>query len=404
MSSLNHNESSFWSTRKLLISYRLLSLPAKTKISLKDLAFPFNYPKSSLSDSWETFRIFWCLIHLKGCGVKVTKLSIDSSAVLINHLPDTALLPSNPGSLKNIVSGPFVDHLTPSGDGDFLLPQLSEIIKNQLILPGCFKYAVEIDRTKLRKALYSYLKLYRQGKLHHKKNTFGHAFMKRLFDKFWKLLIFRQGDNFKWSLGYSAGKSGLGHDEFIHTFQRNFRHEYQLWYKGRYQLRVFEYILASHSAKEIQLKGIDSWTNPIDLQDEISLKDYCALHSRPIEAVFSLKLVPPKKKTSVAFWRKSISKIEIVPSDHGQFWIYLNENHNEPIIMNKSSKTGKLWYQLAQDGAVPLAKFRSSYQYITTDKRFKFFSKTNYSFQKLLELDEDEYILPVPQVTVTIKE
>lgn len=210
-------------------------------------------------------------------------------------------------------------------------------------------------------------------------------------------MSFRQGNRFILVL-----ESYNNQDEFLTIFRKNFTYEYDMWLTGRYKLLLWEHLIYLAMKEEIQLNFLHSTITPKEQPYQPNFSHFDA-HEVPLSSAVEITLIPHKPKRSLQFWTKTISTIEIDANDHGNYYIYLNEEYNHPIVMSNRTKSGKLWYHLANDGFAPFADFRSTYDYIQSDKRFKFFAKTKYAFRKLLDRDEDGYIIPAEGIRVKLR-
>ncbi|MDW3650995.1 MAG: hypothetical protein R8P61_28215 [Bacteroidia bacterium] len=409
---LNSTINPFWSGRKLLIAYHLLRQNPKQSIPLSDLIYPIKYPHTVITHSWEAYRTFICLLNLTDIGITIKKVILDplfyahgdfDTRWNLHEVPTDF----SPEDVYTIISGPFADHINKEGNGEFILIKkpLPISIQNALRAPGFFHCLIDVEKRKLRKTLTTYCRDYKAGRLNGRKSVFGYAFTNRLLEKFFKTLTFRQGKHLAYTLGSRTTNSGKLQDQLTDVFRKQFKYEYDLWRKGEYQLPFFEHLITMALKEELTLDGFEvAPPKPDSESSETEIMHWWGYDQLELDAHLRFTLVPPKPKNNLMFWNKSISVIEIEPSDQDHMYVFLNEQYNEPLVMSRRTKSGKLWYALAKDGFAPISDFRSTYRYITLDKRFKFFAKTKYSFSRLLELDEDGYVIPISGVTVRLRE
>lgn len=402
---------SFWSGRKLLIAFHLLHKKTKQSIPLSDLVYPFHYPRSLVTDTWEAYRIFRCLINLEDIGITVKKIAIDplfyshgemDAYWNLNNIPTEFTAQD----VNTIINGPFADDINQEGQGAFILTRdpIPVSVQNALRAPGFFHCMLEINGRKLKKALTTYLKEYKTGQLRGRQSVFGYSFTNRLWEKFFKTLTFRQGTHLSYRLGSRSTVSDELQDQFTDSFHRSFAYEYDLWRKGEYQLPFLEHLISLTLNEELTLDSFEVASPDFDPEHpEPNLLHRWSLHRLKLSVNLSFTQIVPKPQSSLKFWSKKISVIEIEPSNTKQFFVYLNQVYKEPLILTKATKSGKLWYTLVTDGFVEFAPFRRIYEYINTDPRFKFFAKTKYSPHHLLERDGDGYIIPATGVSIRFR-
>ncbi|MEM6342666.1 MAG: hypothetical protein AAF927_02255 [Bacteroidota bacterium] len=403
----------FWSGRKLLMAYQLLVQNLKGGIPLTQLIFPFRYPMTTTTLSWEAYRTFICLSHLKSIGITLKKVKVDPLFFALQKedpewLSDEPMTQFTPAKVNAIIGGAFADQIDGEGNGEFLLmtEPVPDSILNVLRAPGFFTCVIEVDKKKLKKALTHYIRAYRAGELYvrGKVSVFGHAFTNRLFDKFLKALTFRQGKALTFQFGMPSKRSAQPSDQFLNTFYKSFRYEYELWQSGQYYLPFFEHLISLTLQEDIALESCKAERMILDPTsgEEMILK-WWAYHQIPMNGELWLRLLPPKPKPSFKFWQKKIEKIEVSATTQKQFFVYLNEEYKMPIVLTKATKSGKLWYSLAEDGFAEFVPFRRTYEYVNTDRRFKFFAQTKYTPSQLLDRDDDGYIIPGAGISISLR-
>lgn len=408
----------FWSERKLLICHQLLRLSKQEHFTLSQFLFPFHYPRNLKTSAWEAFRLMKCLASLKMAGVMVKKVELDPRYFYeIDFLKGFAgdifrsldnnhnsafsnrYIPIPPNELAKLFEKSSYKHITQNGTGIFL-DQDSGSFRADVVAPSFFRIKLKTDFKLLQKTYQKYLNRYRNGKLSTNGNNsaFGVAFTAKVFDEFLKILSYRQGESIIFRPGYLQG----GEDELTEVFEAHFPHEFSLWKQGKYEFKFYEHLLALEADGKLSIDGIEV---------EKPLKRYKLGTERALRA-WGLDKMP--LKTTLYFSRsaqsvlttkikasqrhKTIKYIDVVETGYENFAIYLNRDHLHPIFMSKRHKAGKLLYTLAADGYVEYEGYERVFEYIQRDKRFKLFSQTEYEHTSILDIDEENYVIPASEV------
>lgn len=386
-----------WPERKLLIVFHLLQSTQKSRYPLHEFIFPVRYPSSLTTPDWEAYRTFLCLAHLEEAGIRVRHVLVDPLLLIVNQ----AVHETHPEKLTKLdiryvlkrLKSPHNESLDTQGEGEFIQmngnPQQANLW--QLLFPRFFYLEIDVNPGRIKSSLATYLKQYRAGVLQHSRSSFGFSFMNRLLTKFLKATAFRQGHRVHLSL-----QSGP-EDEFIQLFRKEFPQEYQLWKKGNYRLPFFTHLIAFHHFGKLTLDTIK--VKPTEDNHDLGTLAY---HQAPMDIWIDLTLIRPKAKRHLPFTNKPIKLIEATQTDDNEYFVYLNGQYDKPLFFNRKNKSGDLIYRLARDGYTEHKGFERVYEYINSDNRFKLFAKSNFALTRLLDRDDDGYIITAKAVSIRL--
>ena len=386
MSMKRHNQSDFWSVRKLLLTYHCLSCSPAEPFLLSDIIYPFLFPRSLTSNDWEAFRTFRCLSGLTDTGISISSVRIDPLAITLDHINESILdRPLKKEEALSILEHP---NLLPSTDGgEEILVRPDTELASLLTLPGFFWITLKLNPKRIKKSLKQFCQAYRQGTLTHSKPIFSYTFMNRLLKKVINVLSFRQGKRFL--LGTETCQ------EFFQIFKEDFPGEYRVWKQGEYTLPLYTHLIALDQFDLISLEGFHCSPKTSDLDHKA-----IAFHKVPFAMNIGITLNFPKPKRQLSFGSQRIHVIEVVPDDNHEYLVYVNRDYRKPITLNRKQKTGSLIYTLAEEGYAEWQPYCRVFEYVNSDPRFRLFAKKRFKVSPLLQRNEEGHIVPAEGITL----
>lgn len=389
--------SPFWPVRKLLICFTIVNNPSKTEFSISDFMFPVRYPRSIRTDTWEVVQVYQCLHQLQEEGISVVKEWLDPLYfVFSDSKEDKGTLKKLGKRLGQLRSTHFEQHW----DDKQLTP---EEIAKEYVLPRFLNFKLAIKRTTLNKKLREACKQFFESVSNKGQHFFGKPFCNQVFERFFRTMQFRQGNRFRFNFGILVEEDYEISDEFVDIFSKHFTYEFDLWKKGIYQFPFFWYLIQGHLNKRFTVQNIIAQVDDLRQFEQGSIAlDWLGFDRVPL--VSSLLVSLSEERKTVPPRGSPITTIEVVPGDHPQFIVYVNQQYHHPILLSKKQRSGLLIYEIAINLYAPLDTHRKAFDYIRRDRRFKLFSQSGAVFTQILETDGDGGILPAEGVRFRIHE
>ena len=303
----------------------------------------------------------------------------------------------NTDRFKHLIQA--VSWLQPDGSGTIPRNLTKMPVAVFWLLCGFIRFKLDILVKKLRNALHSYISQYLAGKLHSgssENNRPLKADVARtiLLSHLNELQAIQQ-DPLIWN---------LGQDEFEASLAKHSPDLHRKWKKGKMNLHLFEALFSLEQTRDIQITGIKGQiTNP----ESIHPLDRYGLNEVAIQTEIQIVFEKTGQNTSsqkiTAFQKSdSIQIIQVVKTNTDRFAVYLNYQTN-PLFLSKKRKNGELFYKLAEKGKVKHNHyFARTFETIQTDPRFLFFAKTKFKQMPLLELDDNNNIVVVKGVEISL--
>lgn len=382
-----------WSVRKLLICFTIWRHPEKTAYLITDFVYPVRYPRSIRTEMWEVIQTHQCLHTLQDEGIEITSVKLDPLyRILTGSKVSMSAIRRN---LRQLKSKPFIreandKHITPESEA------------RNYVVPRFLTFKIKVNRTLLNTRLRSYcLDFFKCGSYgcYH---FFGKPFAKQLFERFFKTMQHRQGSRFHFNMGALVEEDYAISDEFVDIFKRRFEYEYTLWNEGVYEFPFFQYLISSHINQSLALDRIAVRIDDIS-QFENGAVDLGWLGLDRVPLLSSLTITIPGKKHKPAPSNGPITSIEVVPTEQDQYVVYVNKQHQRPMLLSKKKLSGALIYELATNGYAPMNKYRKAFEYIKRDRRFKLFAQSGAIFSRILQNDEAGAIIP-NRIEITLQD